>query len=322
MRLQIKGLRTYFKLNRNITVKSVDGVDLSVFSGERVGIVGESGAGKTVLAHSILRLISPPGRIESGQILWGGRNLLTLSEEDMRKTRGRHIAMIFQHPQSSLNPVFSIGKQLVDVIRLHHKLDKREAKEKAISYLDLVHLPDAEVRFDDYPHQFSGGMAQRICIAMALVCRPSLLIADEPSSSLDVTVQSQIIELLNELNHSLGMGILFISHDLGVVAQLADRVAVMYKGRILEIGKSEDVYKHPQHPYTKTLLNSVPIPDPTLKPNRKGLFSDFKLSANTQNGCPFRLRCPDQIAICETKNPQLMDTENRAQMAACWKKQI
>ncbi len=263
--LAVEGLRTAFFLKGGHVAKAVDGVELSVAPGEILGLVGESGSGKTVLALSILGLVPSPGRVVEGRVLWRGTDLAVLREREMQAIRGSEIAMIFQNPHLSLNPVYSIGRQIAAVVRLHRGLGRREAKEEALSLLETVRFPEPGRRFHDYPHELSGGLCQRAMIAMALGCKPSLLIADEPTSSLDVTIQAQIIDLLLELRETAGMAILLISHDLGVVAQICDRVSVMSQGRIVEEGAVSDVYRSPEHPYTRLLLDSVPVPDPARR---------------------------------------------------------
>lgn len=266
--LTVRELAIEFDRGGGVVVRAVDGVNLDVRCGEILGLVGESGSGKTVTAISLLRLVPPPGRIVSGEILWKGRNILRLPEAEMREIRGAQIAMIFQNAQLSLNPIYSIGRQLVAVLRLHRGMSRSEARDEAIGLLERVRLDDAAKKFQDYPHQLSGGMCQRVMIAMALACEPSLLIADEPTSSLDVTIQAEIIDLLLEIREAFGMAILFISHDLGVVAQVCDRVAVMNRGKIVEEGSARQIYASPQHPYTRLLLDSVPVPDPLQRRRR------------------------------------------------------
>jgi len=251
------------------TLRVVDEVTIGIGEGEIVGLVGESGSGKTVLSLSLLRLVPKPGAIRAGQLLWQGRDLLTVREEEMRKVRGSEIAMIFQHPQSSLNPVRTIGAQMSAVIRLHQRRERAAARDEALRWLSAVRIADPERVYASYPHQCSGGMCQRILIAMALACRPKLLIADEPTASLDVTIQAQIMDLLLEIREQYGTAILLVSHDLGVIARMCDRIAVMCRGRIVEQADALALYKSPQHPYTRMLLDSVPVPDPTVRPPRK-----------------------------------------------------
>ena len=256
--LEVRGLRTHFETERG-TVRAVDGVDLRVEAGRTVGVVGESGCGKSVLALSILRLVpSPPGRIAGGEILLNGRNLLALSEEEMRKIRGREISMIFQEPMTSLNPVFRVGEQIAEVFRLHQGMDRRQALAQSTEMLRRVGIPSPEKRVRDYPHQLSGGMRQRVMIAIALACRPRVMLADEPTTALDVTIQAQMIDLIAALRAETGAAVILITHDLGVVAEAAETVAVMYAGQIVEHDSVRDLFSTPLHPYTLGLMNSVP----------------------------------------------------------------
>ena len=256
--LELRDLVTVFDTADGVA-RAVDGVSFSIDRGETLGVVGESGCGKSVTALSILRLVpEPPGRIESGSVLFQGVDLLHMSEPELRAIRGNEIAMIFQEPMTSLNPVFTVGFQVAEALRLHRGLGKREAESEAVRMLELVEIPDAESRARDFPHQLSGGMRQRVMIAMALSCTPSLLIADEPTTALDVTIQAQILELLGELQQRLGMALLLITHDLGVVAERADRVMVMYAGRVVEQGPADSVLASPRHPYTRGLIASQP----------------------------------------------------------------
>src|SRR2546425_971089 len=256
--LEVKGLKTYFFTDEGV-VRAVDGIDFHINRGETLGIVGESGSGKSVTALSIMRLIpTPPGRIVAGAITYNGRNLLELPPAQMRKIRGKEISMIFQEPMTSLNPVFTVGEQIAEAVRLHERLGRRDAMDKTVEMLKLVHIPNAERRAKEYPHQLSGGMRQRVMIAMALSCNPNLLIADEPTTALDVTIQAQILELLNELKAKLGMAIMLITHDMGVIAETAQRVAVMYGAQIVEEAAVGELFKEPLHPYTQGLLRSIP----------------------------------------------------------------
>src|SRR6202795_3685662 len=257
-RLEVKGLKTHFFTDEGV-VRAVDGVDFYINKGETLGIVGESGCGKSVTALSIMRLIAqPPGRIVEGTIHYNGRNLLDLSNSEMRKIRGKEISMIFQEPMTSLNPVFTVGEQIAEAIRLHERLGRRDAMDKTVEMLKLVHIPNAERRVKEYPHQLSGGMRQRVMIAMALSCNPNLLIADEPTTALDVTIQAQILELLNELKSKLNMAVLLITHDMGVIAETAQRVVVMYAAQVVEEATVGELFKEPLHPYTQGLLRSIP----------------------------------------------------------------
>lgn len=315
--LCVKELSVHFDVKGQGILRAVDGVDLDIRQGEVLGLVGESGCGKTVFSLSLLRLISPPGHISSGQINWVGRNLLGLSNKDMRFVRGKEIAMIFQNPQSSLNPLYSIGSQLVSVIRLHREISKVEARNEALRLLRLVEISDPERRMNDYPHQFSGGMAQRIMIAMALSCQPKLLIADEPTASLDVTIQAQIMDLLLEIREKFQMAILLVSHDLGVIAKMCDRIAVMYLGRIVEIAPAEKLYDSPMHPYTQALLKSVPVPDPRHNGKITKLTGDVPSPLNIPSGCRFRSRCPDAFDKCPKIDPVLRAVGGADHFAAC-----
>ena len=256
--LEVKNLMTHFFTQEGV-VKAVDGISYSVEEGEVVGIVGESGCGKSVGAMSIMRLVaSPPGRIVGGEVLFEGEDLVQANDDRLRDIRGNRISMVFQEPMTSLNPVLTVGRQLTETLELHMNMDKTESRNKAISLLDMVGIPDADTRIDDYANQFSGGMRQRVMIAMALSCDPKLIIADEPTTALDVTIQAQILELMQDLSRQLGTALIVITHNLGVVARYADRVIVMYAGKIVETASSIEIYKNPLHPYTRGLLNSVP----------------------------------------------------------------
>lgn len=246
-------------------VKAVDGIDLDIFPSEITGLVGESGSGKTVTAFSILKLISTPGKIENGQILWQGKDILQLNGEELRQVRGKQIAMIFQDPFGSFNPVYTVGDQIAEVIQLHQNVSKKEAWQKAVEMLNVVKMPEPQIRANNYPHQFSGGMCQRAMLAMALSCQPKLLIADEPTTALDVTIQAQILDLLLEIKEKFKMSILLITHDLGIVAQICDQVYVMKNGHIVEKGNVFDIFNEPQENYTKDLLKAVPVPDPNTR---------------------------------------------------------
>ena len=268
--LQVKDLRTYFNTDEGV-VKAVDGITFNLRKGETMGIVGESGSGKSVTNLSIMNLIpNPPGKIMGGEVLFHGEDLLKLSEKQIQNIRGNKISMIFQDPMSSLNPFLRISTQMVETIMLHQKLDKKAAKEKAIEMLRLAGIPAPEKRIDSYPHQFSGGMRQRVMIAMGLSCNPEILIADEPTSALDVTIQAQILELMQDLSRRLGTAVIMITHSLGVVAGMCDTICVMYAGRIVERGNTEDIFKEPKHPYTRGLIQSVPRLD---KENAERLYS-------------------------------------------------
>jgi oligopeptide transport system ATP-binding protein len=303
--LEVRDLQTQFHTPDGI-VKAVNGVSFYVERGETLGIVGESGCGKSVTSLSIMRLIpSPPGKIAGGQILFDGEDLVHATEEEMRHIRGNRIAMIFQDPMTSLNPVLTIGRQITESLELHMNLNQREARNRAAELLDLVGIPSAAKRLDNYPHQFSGGMRQRVMIAMALSCNPELLIADEPTTALDVTIQAQILELINRLKDELEMAVLIITHDLGVVAGMADRVTVMYAGRVVEEGPTKELFANPRMPYTIGLLRSIPRLDESreakLTPIR-GLPPDL---INLPEICPFSPRCDYAQEKCLTKTPPL-----------------
>ena len=306
--LVVKNLETQFKTQDGI-VKAVNNVSFHVDRGETLGIVGESGSGKSVTSLSIMRLIpNPPGRIVGGQIIFDGDNLLDYTEEEMRHIRGNRIAMIFQDPMTSLNPVLTIGRQITESLELHMKLTPKEARNRAVELLQMVGIPGAARRLDDYPHQFSGGMRQRVMIAMALSCNPELLIADEPTTALDVTIQAQILELIQRLQHELGTAVIIITHDLGVVAGMADRVIVMYAGRVVEEGPTEEIFARPRMPYTIGLLRSIPRLDEaegrTLTPIR-GLPPDL---INLPQICPFSPRCDYFIpGACDQQVPPLRE---------------
>ncbi len=315
--LQVKDLRTWFYTEEGI-VKAVDGVTYDVAEGETLALVGESGCGKSVSALSILRLIPiPPGRIVSGEVLYENEDLLKISEEEIRHIRGNKISMVFQEPMTSLNPVLTIGKQLTEAIELHLKLDKTAATLRAIQLLEMVGVAEAERRIADYPHQFSGGMRQRVMIAMALSCNPKLLIADEPTTALDVTIQAQVLEVMARLSREFGTSVIIITHNLGVVARYADRVNVMYAGKIIESSTAVNVYGDPRHPYTLGLLNSVPRLDQAMGEKLvpiEGLPPDL---AQLPPGCSFYPRCVYRIDKCKEEFPPLqLVAENH--YAACW----
>lgn len=299
-------------------VKAVQEVSFSVAPGEAIGIVGESGCGKSVTAHSIMGLIPiPPGRIVQGKVLFNNIDLLQLSDEAMEKIRGNEIGMIFQDPMSSLNPVLTIGTQIMEILQLHKKMSQQEAKEKAIEMLCLVGIPSPERRIKEYPHQFSGGMRQRAMIAMALACNPKLLIADEPTTALDVTIQAQILDLIKSLNRKFNTSVIMISHDLGVIASLCSRVIVMYAGRIAETGSVYDVFKNPQHPYTWGLLKSLPRMDINTKEPLAVIDGHPPDLLNSLTGCPFYPRCPHAMQVCTEYYPQ--DTMiTKQHMTRCW----
>lgn len=315
--LKIKGLKTEFKLKKERILKAVDGIDLDIKPGEIHGVVGESGCGKTVTSLSILRLITYPGYVSGGEVLWNGHDLLKLSNQEMRKIRGKEIAMVFQNPQGALNPLYTIGDQMRAIIRLHRSISKREAEKDAIRLLRIVKLPDPEKRIHDFPHQLSGGMCQRVMIAMALSCQPKLLIADEPTAALDVTIQAQIMDLLLELREQFQMAILMISHDMGVVAKMCDRISVMYLGKIVEESDVKTLYSSPMHPYTQALLKAVPIPDPNKNANQVLIKGDLPSSVNIPSGCRFRSRCPEVFDRC-VEEPVLKPVVENGPSVACW----
>ncbi len=315
--IEIKNLRTSFFTPEG-EVQAVDGVSFEVEEGKTLGLVGESGCGKSVTALSIMRLIpSPPGKIVGGEMLYRGQDLLKLNGEAMRKIRGDEISMIFQEPMTSLNPVFTIGNQIGEAIRLHQKLGRRETREKTIEMLRLVKIADPETRIDDYPHQLSGGMRQRVMIAMALSCNPSLLIADEPTTALDVTIQAQILELIKELQERLGMSLLLITHDLGVVAEQTDEVAIMYAGKIVERARAKAIFDRPLHPYTVGLLNSLPGMGGKKKKRLDAIPGIVPSPLELPSGCRFRDRCPKAAAICAEAEPELVENDN-GHLVACY----
>jgi len=321
--LEVRGLRTYFHTGAGV-VRAVDGVDFTIEPEKTLGIVGESGCGKSMTALSILRLIpSPPGRIEAGQIIFyrdgEAVDLVKLSPKgkEIRAIRGKEIAMIFQDPMSSLNPVYTIGDQIMENVMLHQHLNKRAAREKAIEMLRAVRIPLPEQRIDDYPHQLSGGMRQRAMIAMALSCNPALLIADEPTTALDVTIQAQVLELMNDLRREFQTAILFITHDLGVIATMADEVAVMYLGKIVEIGPVRRIFHNPRHPYTQGLMNSIPSVTSAKKKRLVTIEGAVPDPLEAPRGCGFSPRCPQAKEICSREVPLLGELEPRHRVA-CW----
>jgi oligopeptide/dipeptide ABC transporter ATP-binding protein len=282
-------------------VAAVDDVSFEIRAGETLGLVGESGSGKSVTALSIMRLVQPPGRIARGRLLFAGRDLLTLDEPSMRAVRGAEISLIFQEPMTALNPVFRVGDQIAEALLVHRRASRREAKAKAIELLRAVHIPNPESRVTDYPHQLSGGMRQRVMIAIALACQPSLVIADEPTTALDVTIQAQILELLRDMKAAFNLALLLITHDLGVVAEVADRVAVMYAGRIVETGPVRAILRDPQHPYTRGLLASIPGGRPGER--LRAIEGSVPMLGALPPGCAFNPRCPDRFDPCTTAPP-------------------
>ena len=296
--LQVRDLKTQF-FTQDGVVKAVDGVSYDVEEGETLGLVGESGCGKSVTALSILRLIPhPPGKIVGGEILFEGEDLLKLDEEEIRQIRGNRIAMVFQEPMTSLNPVLTIGRQITEALELHLKLDRRRRRERAAELLEMVGIPEARTRLDDYPHQFSGGMRQRVMIAMALSCNPKLLLADEPTTALDVTIQAQILEIMARLSRELGTAVIIITHNLGVVARYADRVNVMYAGKIVETATAKELYANPRHPYTLGLLKSVPRLDQSTKDRARARSRAAARPDQSAAGLPVRPRCAYKIDKC------------------------
>ncbi len=314
--LEVNNLKTYFKTDEGI-VKAVDGISFDIKEKETVCIVGESGCGKSVTALSIMRLLpKPAGFIAGGSIIFDETNLLDLSDEQMRSIRGHKISMIFQEPMTSLNPVYTVGEQIMEVLVLHKKLSKRHAKQEAIRMLKVVGIPEAEKRINEYPHQLSGGMRQRVMIAMALACNPKLLIADEPTTALDVTVQAQILDLMNDMKDQFGSAIMFITHDLGVVAEMAQRVVVMYAGLVVEKADVKAIFKDPLHPYTIGLLRSIP----RLDENKKRLDIIPGVVPNPlefPTGCRFHNRCDRATKRCEHENPPLFKTKDGREVR-CW----
>lgn len=314
--LEVRNLKTQIAANEGI-VKAVDGVSFTVEPGETLGIVGESGSGKSVLAHSIMQLNpQPPTFYPEGSIHFEGKNLLELSEKQLRKMRGNDIAMIFQDPMSSLNPVFKVGSQLMEAILTHQKLSKKAARSRAIELLKDVGIPDAEKRMDDYPHQFSGGMRQRVLIAIALAGNPKLLIADEPTTALDVTIQAQILELMKKVQKKYGMAIILISHDLGVISQMADRVLVMYSGRIVEEGSAGDIFYRTSMPYSWSLLRSLPRLDGNKHDRLMNIKGQPPNLIDPPKGCNFHPRCPFATEKCLEVDPALIE-RGAGHWAAC-----
>jgi peptide/nickel transport system ATP-binding protein len=307
--LEIRGLKTDFATDDGV-VHAVDGVDLAIDRGETLGVVGESGCGKTVTALSVLKLIPmPPGRIVGGRILWRGRDLVPLGPGDMQKIRSKEIAIVFQEPMTSLNPVYTVGDQIAEVIRLHERLPRRAALDSAVEMLRLVHIPNPERRVRDYPHQFSGGMRQRVMIAMAISCNPALLIADEPTTALDVTIQAQILDLLAEMKSRLHMAVMLITHAMGVVAEAAQRVVVMYAGKVVEEAPVGELFSRPRHPYTQGLIRSIPRIDTaaTDKSRLEAIAGVVPNPLDPITGCRFAPRCPFAQAVCLEAAPPLRE---------------
>jgi oligopeptide/dipeptide ABC transporter ATP-binding protein len=315
--LDVRDLHTHF-FTSGAVVRAVDGVSWAVFPGETVALVGESGCGKSVSALSVMRLVAAPaGRIVGGEILFKGKDLLTLSEEEMRRLRGREIGMIFQEPMTSLNPVLSVGRQLTETVEVHLGMTPTQSRARAIELLSLVGVSDPARRLNQYPHQFSGGMRQRMMIAMALSCSPPLVLADEPTTALDVTIQAQILELMKDLSRRLGAAMLMITHNLGVVARYADRVNVMYAGRIVERATARELYANPRHPYTLGLLRSVPRLDEPRKAKLQPIPGQPPDLSRLPGGCAFAPRCPYVVERCRAEVPPL-DKVGDEHVAACW----
>ncbi len=317
--LEVRGLKTYFYTEDGI-VKAVDGVDFDVRKGEIVAIVGESGCGKSVTSLSIMRLVGIPGKIVDGEIIFKGENLLDLPDSEMRRIRGDRISMIFQQPTSCLNPVFRVGEQISEVLEIHRGMDKKEGRERAIELLRIVGIPEPEKRIDAFPHELSGGMAQRVMIAMALACEPELLIADEPTTALDVTIQAQILDLMRGLQEKFGSSIILITHDMGVVAEMAARVSVMYAGRVVEQADVNTIFEKPLHPYTNGLLASIPVMG-VVKERLDTIPGSVPNLINLPPGCKFAPRCrarmEHNLQICTEKEPDLIEVEP-GHRVRCW----
>ncbi|MGG4494003.1 ABC transporter ATP-binding protein [Brevibacillus reuszeri] len=314
--LEVRNLQTHFFTDDGVS-KAVDGVDFSLNKGETLGLVGESGCGKSITSLSILRLIaSPPGKIVGGEIIFKGQNLVIKTEDEMRSIRGNEISMIFQEPMTSLNPVYTVGEQIAEVFRLHQKMGRKEAWEKAVEMLRLVGIPSPEKRATQEPHELSGGMRQRVMIAMALACRPEILIADEPTTALDVTIQAQILELMKKLQEEMGMSTIMITHDLGVVAETCDRVAVMYAGKVVEYTTAKNLFANPKHPYTVGLMNSLPRLDEDVE-ELQAIKGNVPSPFNMPQGCRFAPRCPHATQLCHDKLPELLEQEDGSKVR-CW----
>jgi len=317
--LEVKNLKTYFYTEDGV-VKAVDGVDFHVFPGEVMGLVGESGCGKSVTSLSIMRLISPPGKIVSGEILFEGKDLVRASEDEMIQVRGNRVSMIFQQPQTALNPVFKVGDQIAEVLSIHQSMGKEKGRSRAVELLKMVGIPDPERRAEAYPHELSGGQAQRVMIAMALACVPDLLIADEPTTALDVTIQAQILDLMRNLRQNIGTAIILITHDLGVVAEMVERVAVMYAGYIVEQADVQPLFEKPLHPYTQGLIGSIPILG-KLKDRLEVIPGSVPNLVNLPPGCRFAPRCKSRnehaLSICTEQEPGLFEYSPN-HLVRCW----
>ena len=315
--LEVRNLRTYFYTREGV-VKAVDGISYDLEQGEILGLVGESGCGKSVSALSILRLIqSPPGKVVDGEVIFDGNNILKMSAKELQQVRGAQISMVFQEPMTSLNPVLSVERQLTESLQLHLGMSRGEARNESIRRLEEVGIPDAGRRIKQYPHQFSGGMRQRVMIAIALSCNPKLIIADEPTTALDVTIQAQILEILRTLTSQQGVALIIITHNLGVVARYTDRVNIMYAGKIIERGKAEEIYTSPKHPYTLGLLQSVPRLDEPRKEKLDPIEGQPPDLLNVPEGCSFRARCRYAIEKCVNEEPPLMSVAD-GHVSACW----
>ncbi len=315
--LQVRGLRVEFPTRRAL-LTAIDGVSFDIAAGEVLGVVGESGAGKSITGSAIIGLLDPPGRIAGGEILLDGRRIDNLPPDEMRRVRGRQIGAIFQDPLTSLNPLLSVGRQLVETIRAHLELDAAQARDRAVQLLEATGIPAAAQRIDHYPHQFSGGMRQRVVIALALAARPRLIIADEPTTALDVSIQAQIIALIKRICHEQGTAVMLVTHDMGVIAETADRVAVMYAGRIAEIGPTADIVARPRHPYTRGLMGSIPSVGAERERLEQIDGAMPRLSA-IPSGCAFHPRCRHALPVCSEQRPLLRaGTGDGRTLAACW----
>lgn len=313
--LEIRDLSTHF-FTRSGIIKAVDNLSLTLRKGRVLGLVGESGCGKTVTALSILNLVPPPGKIVSGTIHFEGRNLLTLSSEEMRDIRGSKISMIFQEPMTALNPVFTVGYQIAEVLTTHRSLTKRRAREAAVELLHSVGIPAPEKRVDEYPHQLSGGMRQRVMIAMAIACKPSLILADEPTTALDVTIQAHILELLGRIQAEMGMAVILVTHDLGLIAERAHEVAVMYAGKIVEQAETVELFAHPLHPYTRGLIASIPKPGEPAKTKLRTIPGSVPRLTDLPTGCAFTPRCDIKTGRCD-EEPRLIEVK-AGHLVRCW----
>ncbi|WP_156290128.1 ABC transporter ATP-binding protein [Oceanobacillus salinisoli] len=314
--LEINHLQTSF-FTKNAEIKAVDGLSFTIPKKKTLGVVGESGSGKSITSLSIMRLIDNPGKIVGGEIYFKGEDLLQKSESEMRKIRGNEISMIFQEPMTSLNPTLTVGQQISESYITHQELSKKEAKQKSLEMLKLVGIPSPKKRLKQYPHELSGGMRQRIMIAMALACDPDLLIADEPTTALDVTIQAQILDLINELQDRLGMGVLLITHDLGIVAETCDYVAVMYGGQVMEFADVKSLFTHPKHPYTVGLMKSIPPHDRDVEGDLDVIKGSVPSPVEMPNGCRFAPRCPFATDLCHQKLPNI-ETDSYGNQIRCW----